>query len=485
MVLTLAIPPITFAPALLIAIPGLICLIDGAPTARAAAARALVFGIFHHLTGLYWITSAVLIEAADFWWAIPIAVPALAAVLALFIAAPAAISRLAPAGWRRAAVFAGAWVLADIARQFILTGFPWNPLGSAAEMPGLLGLVFMQPAAWVGVGGLTLFTLLLAAAPLYGTRGRLAAVAGLLAWAAAGAWRLALPAGPAPALTAVLVQGNVPEEEHRDHWQDSAWAASIFSRHLALTRQGITEAAGHKSLVIWPEIASPFWLQQSEDARRAVAQAAGGAVTLAGSARLSAPQVGHNSLIAVLPDGSVGGWYDKFHLVPFGEYLPSYLPVMLGEGGGWTPGPGLRTLHIAGLPAIGPLICYEAIFPAQVVLESDRPTMLVNVTNDSWFGNSAGPRQHFAAARMRAVEEGLPILRAANTGISAVINSHGKVVARLGLGVQGVLVAPVPGDLPPTLFARLGLPAPALLAIVSCAAGLGFRRRRPFLLFMA
>jgi len=485
MVLSLAIPPITFAPALLMAIPGLLCLIDGAPSARAAAARGLVFGIFHHLTGLYWITSAVLIEAADFWWAIPLAVPALATVLALFIALPCAISRIAPPGWRRAVLLAGAWGLADIARQFMLTGFPWNPLGSATEMPGTLGLIFMQPAAWAGVGGLTLGVILLGAAPYYGRRGRLAAAAGLLAWAAAGALRLGVPAGPAPQITAVLVQGDVPEEEHRDHWQDEAWAAKIFSRHLRLTQQGIAQAGGHKALVIWPEIASPYWLAQTEEARRAIAQAAGGAITLAGSARLSAPRIGHNSLIAVMPDSSVGGTYDKFHLVPFGEYLPSYLPLMLGEGGGWTPGDGLHTLHIPGLPPIGPLICYEAIFPAQVVLETDRPALLVNVTNDSWFGNSAGPRQHLAAARMRAVEEGLPILRAANTGISAVIDAHGAVVASLGLGQQGVLVASIPGYLPQTLVARLGLVAPGVLSIVGCALALGIGRRRPFLLFMS
>jgi apolipoprotein N-acyltransferase len=176
-----------------------------------------------------------------------------------------------------------------------------------------------------------------------------------------------------------------------------------------------------------------------------------------------------------MPDATIGGVYDKFHLVPYGEYFPSYLPIRLGEQG-WTPGPGLRTLHVKGLPPIGPLICYEAAFPARVAIESDRPAMLVNITNDSWFGNSAGPRQHLAAARMRAVEEGLPVVRAANTGISAVIDAHGAIVASLGLDHTGVLVAAIPGMVAPTPESRLGLAAPSLLAILSCMIALGRKR---------
>jgi apolipoprotein N-acyltransferase len=416
------------------------------------------------------------VEAADFWWAVPIAVPLLAAVLALFIALACAASRLVPAGWPRAFMLAGAWVLGDIARQFILTGFPWNPLGSAVELPFMLGLAFMQPAAWVGVGGLTLFVLLLAATPALGRRAQFTALAAILLWGTAGLVRLHRPAGAPPDLTAVIVQGNVPETEHRDHYQDRAWIDRIFERHLALTRQGMLQAAGHKAIVVWPETASPYWLEEDETARHMVAEAAGPALaTIAGTPRMDSEKKPHNSLVAVMPDATIGGYYDKFHLVPFGEYFPSYLPIRLGEQG-WSPGPGLRTLHIKGLPPIGPLICYEAIFPAQVVVESDRPAMLLNITNDSWFGNSAGPRQHLAAARMRAVEEGLPVVRAANTGISAVIDAHGAIIASLGLDRTGVLVAPIPGMLRPTPESRLGLAAPALLAILSCMIALGRKR---------
>jgi len=475
-VAALALPPLTLAPLLAVSIPGLLALIDGAPNWRVALRRGLAFGVAHHLVGLYWITSAILVEAADFWWAVPIAVPLLASVLAMFIALSCAAARLVQPGWQRACMLAGAWVLGDIAREFVLTGFPWNPLGSAVEMPGVLGLVFMQPAAWVGVGGLTLFVLLLAATPALGRRAWVAALAAILLWGAAGFARLHRPVGPAPDLVAVIVQGNVPETEHRDHWQDRAWVSRIFERHLALTREGMRQAAGHRAMVVWPETASPYWLGEDAAARHAVADAAGTAIaTIAGTPRMDAANKAHNSLVAVMPDASIGGVYDKFHLVPYGEYFPSYLPIRLGEQG-WTPGPGLRTLHVKGLPPIGPLICYEAAFPAQVAIESDRPAMLVNITNDSWFGNSAGPRQHLAAARMRAVEEGLPVVRAANTGISAVIDAHGAIVASLGLDHTGVLVAAIPGMVAPTPESRLGLAAPSLLAILSCMIALGRKR---------
>ncbi len=230
-------------------------------------------------------------------------------------------------------------------------------------------------------------------------------------------------------------------------------------------------------VVVWPETASPYALAQDPGARQAMAQAAGTAVmTLSGTERFESATVAHNSLVAVAPDASIAGVYDKAHLVPFGEYFPSYAHIILGEQG-FVPGPGVRTLHVPGLPAIGPLICYEAAFPAQVVDRSDRPSLLVNITNDAWFGDSAGPRQHLAAARMRTIEEGLPMIRAANTGISAVIDAHGRVLDRLGLDRMGTLVSGVPGALSPTLASRLGLWSPGLLAVISLLAGVAFRSK--------
>jgi apolipoprotein N-acyltransferase len=197
--------------------------------------------------------------------------------------------------------------------------------------------------------------------------------------------------------------------------------------------------------------------------------------------RFDAQQRPRNSLLAMDADGVPVGVYDKWHLVPFGEYQPSWmpLPIQVVPGGGFAPGPGPATLRVPGVPPVGPIICYEAIFPGQIVNEADRPDWIVNITNDAWFGNSTGPRQHLAAARMRAVEEGLPLLRAANTGISAAFDAFGREQARLGMNQTGFVVTPLPGHLPATVFARAGLLLPAALAVVAALTGfLPSRRTR-------
>jgi len=226
--------------------------------------------------------------------------------------------------------------------------------------------------------------------------------------------------------------------------------------------------------VIWPETAFPGLLQADPRARQAIEQATGGAPALVGSVRFDERDRPRNSLFAVLDGGAIAGVYDKWHLVPFGEAVPDWLPlpIIVVPGGGFAPGPGPRTLHVSGLPPFGPLICYEAIFPGEIVQRDDRPAWLVNVTNDAWFGNSTGPRQHLAAARMRAVEEGLPLLRAANTGISAAFDANGRELARLGMQQSGTLAIALPSPLPETWFARFGLWIPGLAGMVALGTGL-------------
>ena len=398
----LAFPPLFALPVLLVAIPGLLLLIDGARGPAVAARRGFWFGFGCNLIGLYWITEAILVEAARFWWLVPLAVPALAAVLAVFVAAAAAVAKLARAGWPRVFALAGAWVLADLARQFAFTGFPWNLWGSVWEFPGRLGDIFIQPAALVSIHGLTLATLLLAATPLLAWRWRVAGAALLAAWVGFGLVRLATPLPPGPGITAVLVQGDVAEGEK---WSQ-ALAMKIFQRYLALTHDGLAQvsvpvaaagatsgaAPGH-TLVIWPETASPYLLGSEPAVRQAIAQAAGGTpgrtVALIGAVRYGHHRRPRNSLFALTGRGRVVGIYDKWHLVPFGEYQPDWfpLPIQVVPGGGFAPGPGPRTLHLPGLPPVGPLICYEAIFPGEVIDEHDRPAFMVNVTNDAWFGD--------------------------------------------------------------------------------------------------
>jgi apolipoprotein N-acyltransferase len=472
-VAALAFPPLHLLPVLLLCFPCLIGWIDRAPDARRAALRGWWWGLGLNLVGLYWITEAILFEAARFWWLVPLAVPALAAVLALFVGAATGIAWYARPGWPRVLALAGAWVLADLARQFVATGFPWNPLGSVWAFPGPAGDVMIQPAAWVGVHGLTLLTVFAAGALSLSVRWRAGVAVLLLAWAGFGTARLAVTGLPATGTSVVLVQGNIAQGQK---W-DRTLILDIFRRYLTLTHDGVA-AAGASATVVWPETASPFWLANDEAARAAIAEAAGDHPALIGSVRMGPDDRPRNTLFGLVAGGRIAGLYDKWHLVPFGEYQPDWFPlgIQIVPGGGFGAGPGPRTLHIPGLPAAGPLICYEAIFPGQVVDPDDRPDWLVNVTNDAWFGDSSGPRQHLAAARLRAVEEGLPLLRAANTGISAAFDARGHEVARLGMRQTGVVSVALPAALPAPLFARYGLRVPLLLALMMSALGLAGRR---------
>ena len=470
-----ALPPVTASPVLLLTVPGLLTLLGAQPGWRGAGWSGFWFGFGLNLLGLYWITEAIMIEAARVWWLVPFAVPGLSAAVAVYIAVPCALARLVPAGWRRVAVFAASWMLADLVRQFAFTGFPWNPLGSTWELPGAAGNAMIQPAAWVSVHGLTLLTLLLAATPLLGRRAMAAGALLLALWAGGGLWRLGRTASPPPGVTAVLVQQNSPEGEV----VDEASAAAVFRRELTLTRQGVAAAQGGRTVVVWPETASPYLLTRDAIARADIMAVTHGPA-LIGSVRFDRRRRPRNSLVAMVDAGPPVAVYDKWHLVPFGEYAPGWIPISIPTlpGGGMAAGRGPKTLNVPGLPPVGALICYEAIFPGAVVAAADRPQWLVNVTNDAWFGNSAGPRQHLAAVRMRAVEEGLPVMRAANTGISAGFDAFGRELARLPMNRLGVLDVAIPGYLPPTLFARLGLLAPLCLGVgVLLCAALPRRRR--------
>lgn len=477
----LALPPVFLIPLLLIAMPMLLDAIGQARTPWVAARRGFWFGFGLHVVGLYWITEAILFEAARLWWSIPFAVPALAAVLALFIAGPCAVAWYARPGWRRALALAGAWTLANIAQAFVATGFPWNPWGSVWELPGRAGDMFIQPAAWIGVYGLTFLTVLLACTPALGRRFWIAGIAVLAAWAGLGAWRLSWPAPPEPLVNSrpihvLLLQGNIAQGQK---W-DEALALSIFSAYLDLTREAVAAAGPGPKIVVWPETASPYLLATDGNARDAIAGAAGpDSATIAGTIRFDQDDRPRNSLAVIGADGTLRGVYDKWHLVPFGEYQPSWfpLPFQVVPGGGFAPGPGPRTLDLpGGLPKVGPLICYEAIFSGEAVDEADRPRWLVNITNDAWFGDSSGPRQHLAAARLRAVEEGLPLLRAANTGITAAFDARGHEMALLPRATAGFLPVTLPGAFNFTLYSQLGLALPIAVATLALVMAFGSTR---------
>jgi apolipoprotein N-acyltransferase len=462
----LALPPVHLLPVLLFSIPGFLRLIDRAESAKQLALIGWTFGFGLNLAGLYWITEPILTEVQVFWWLVPLAAPLLAAAVAFFMLIPAFAAWLAPRGLGRVLIFAGAWVGSDLARQFAFSGFPWNLWGTDWTIPGRLGDVFIQLAALVGVHGLTLLTVFIAALPLFGKRGLGVGTVLLLAWGGFGLAHLQVKAPPTN-LTLALLQPDFPVSGNYDR-------ASLIARWQSLLAMSGTAIANGANAVIWPEGSSPWLLDTDAAARAQLAAVTGTVPVIAGTLRVAGPDDFRNSIVTIEGSGPAAAIYDKWKLVPFGEYMPRWIPVKITPdilGSGFTPGKGPKTQYVPGLPPFGPLICYEAIFTGQTVDKTHRPQFLVNVTDDAWFGNSAGPRQHFADARLRAVEEGLPLARDANSGITAIFDSFGHVDGLLPLGVHGTLSGRLPGALPPTLYARFGLWIPALLAGGFCLSG--------------
>jgi len=494
----LALPPAHLVPALAVAFTGLVWLLDGAAAApnplRAGFRDGWWFGFGYLAVGLYWIAAALFVDIARFWWLVPFAVLALPAALALFVGLVGAVlARLALSGPARVLALAVAWTVGEWTRGVVLTGFPWNLAGYAWTA----GDAAAQGAALVGAYGLSALAVLIAAAPATladpGSRARRQGLplvaAALLALALAGGWwRLAgAEAGDQPGVRLRLVQAAVPQTLKWDPGERDR----ILERHIALSRGPGFAAVTH---VIWPETAAPSFLDRDPERRALVARAAPpGGLVLVGTNRTTPerrePFQVWNSLQAIAPDGSVVGHYDKAHLVPFGEYLPAR--AVLGRLGlgkitagtvDFSAGPGPRTLALPGLPPVGPLICYEAIFPGAVTARESRPAWLLNLTNDGWYGRTAGPYQHLAIARMRTVEEGLPLVRAANNGISAVFDAYGRERARLPLDASQVLDSPLPSPIDPTPFARLGGLAPGLLLLILALIAAALQRTRQYAL---
>jgi apolipoprotein N-acyltransferase len=490
----LAMAPFFLWPVLFATLPVLVWLIDGAqapvraasfwqrPPVRAATA-GWWFGFGYFLFGLFWIGEAFLVEADKFAWLLPFAVTLMPAGLALFTALATAAARLVwPQGIARVLVLAITLALTEWLRGHVLTGFPWNVLGYALTWP----LPMMQSAALIGIYGLTLLAVVVFAAPLVLVADRSAGQASrhAMQWAAViavlpllllygfGAWRLS--DGPSPLIEGARVRVVQASIDQRDKWKAEKQGA-IFQDQLELSRHDPSgrrdDLAGITHLV-WPEAAMPFLPLEHPEALAAIGELLPeGTRLISGALRLKQPasssvaaREGYNSLMVFAGAGTLEQLYDKIHLVPFGEYLP-FQPTLEWMGleqltrwrGGFSVGPNPRPLlAIPGLPAVAGLICYEAIFPAEIVQGTERPGLLLNVTNDGWFGDTTGPWQHFHQARVRAVEEGLPLVRSANNGVSAVIDGRGRLLAVLGLNARGVIDNGVPAALSPPLYALWG-----------------------------
>ena len=477
----LAFAPFNAFPLLWLTVPVFIWLLDGAEAGEGAswfrrllpaAAVGFAFGFGFFLAGLWWVGAAFLVDAGEFALLLPVAVTVLPAILALFWAAGAAAARMVWVdGWPRILVFAVAMASAEWLRGHALTGFPWNAFGYAlTPVP-----VMMQSVSLIGIWGLTLAAFLIFAAPALlggrtidkGARVVLAgALAALIAHVGYGAVRLALDPVDTGA-TSISVRIVQPAIAQDRRWSIAA-ADEIMSRYVELSQSG--EGVAGVDVLVWPESAFPFLLTERPSALAAIADLLPEGTTLiTGAARAERGAGGDgpipvfNSVYVIDDGGEIADAYDKVHLVPFGEYLPfrSVLEAMglrqlIALPGGFAPGRRLQTLSLPNGSIVGPLICYEIIFPGSVVEPGNRPEWLLNVTNDGWYGTTPGPYQHFLQARVRAVEEGLPLVRAANSGISAIVDARGRIVENLALGRVGVVDGNLPHALPPTLYGRFG-----------------------------
>ncbi len=459
--------PFNIWPVLLVALGLLAFLIDGTAERprprRDAALTGWAFGFTYFAGGFYWVGEAFYVDPSTVWM-MPFAVTLLPAGMAIYFGLAALAARAVP--WRGAAfalALATSFTAFEALRGWLFTGFPWNLFGSA-----FIGSPFDQGAALYGIYGLTLATILtgFGLPTLITSRGWTRAFPLLfgLVLLGAGAGYGSLR-GPTPPLTGTqlrIVQPDNPQSEK---------ALADYNRRLWQRLMGLTLSPGAETVdvFIWPEGVTPFFLDETPEALAVIGESLGDTQTLiAGSARRQRLKDGthyFNSLFVIDGTGAVTAVYDKAHLVPFGEYLPfpeffralDIASLTARIGGAFTAGPGLQTLSMPGIPAFSALICYEALFSGEVVgADQSRPAWLVNITDDSWFGTQTGPYQHLTAARFRAIEEGLPLIRSATTGISAVIDADGHILAATGLGEARVLDSPLPGARPPTPFSSYG-----------------------------
>ena len=520
----LALAPINAIPAFVISAVALVWLIDGGLESKPGGAASLLrdirvaaligwwFGFGYFLAGLWWLGAAFLVEADQFAWAMPFGIIGLPALLAAFPSVGCVVARILwSGGCGRVFALATGLGLSEWLRAVALTGFPWNDIGM------VLGgnLVLGQVTSVVGLHGLTFLTVAIASAPAtifdpqrpnhsgaaisirrYRSTG--IALFGVVLLALFGAIRLGVnPTEYVEKVRLRIVQPNLPQGEKFKPEN----GPDILATHIRLSdRSTSPQTAGISTVthLFWPESPFPFLLSKNSQALAQIGKfLPPGTVLVTGAAR--ADRVGqdsaskrrvtryYNSIHIIDDKGVIRQTYDKSKLVPFGEYLPM-APLLQALGlkqfvhvpGGFTAGSSAKTLDLPGIGMASPLICYEAIFPGLTTARTKsgiKPRVLVNVTNDGWFGLTTGPYQHLVQARLRSIEEGLPMIRVANTGISAVIDPMGRILYSLPLGVQGVIDGQLPNRARQTIFSKYGLTVPALIALLFLVLAMVFRFR--------
>jgi apolipoprotein N-acyltransferase len=492
----LALAPVNFFPAFAIPMALSVWLLDGsagdslAMSLRRAGEAGWWLGFGYFLAGLWWLGAAFFADGDQFVWALPLGVIGLPALLAFFTALGFVVARLlwSPSPRRVFALTAGL-TFSEWLRGSILTGFPWNDFGMV--LGGNLHLA--QTASIWGLYGLTALSVLIFASPALFVHddGKKLAVGGvtlLVLLGLFGAVRLSAPEHVVKGARLRLVQPNLAIADFRSDHRDE-----ILDRYLSLSdratspdRNGLTDITD----LFWPESSFPFILSEDLPALALLGSRLQNAVLFTGAARAEREggKARYFNSIQVLAGGEVKESYDKIHLVPFGEYLPfASIVSRLGINqfvaipGGFNAGGSPRLLTAPGLPPMLPLVCYEAIFPNEIARRIDaqrlRPGALLNVTNDGWFGSTSGPYQHFAQARLRTIEQGLPMIRVANTGLSAIMDPYGRIMAFAPLGVEAVLDGELPKALPLTFFARFPIFTPFVLWIAMLLVALSGRRK--------
>jgi apolipoprotein N-acyltransferase len=479
---------------------GCLWALDRASTARQALALGWVWGWGYFSGGLYWISFSLGVEWTRFFWVLPFSLLGLPAILACFLAlVTGGTWLLTRPGVSRWLGFAACWGGSEWLRGHLFTGFPWNLIAySLGDSPGL-----MQPVAWVGSYGLGVWVVLVLSFPylfpfLKGSLRKL----GLSVCLLAGVWGVktlgegrfeAPPLAYHEALFLRVVQPNISQKEKWSPEKRQENFQKLVDLSLSPSQEPITH-------LIWPEAAVPFCLEADKGFEGMPAFTTPEGAFILGAPRKQDPaspgqvRLAWNTLWILDSRGKIRSFYDKSHLVPFGEYLPFrwFLEDTLHLGNlkkitygdvDFQSGTGLKTLECPGAPPLSPLICYEVIFPGQVVVPDaspHRPQWLLNLTNDAWFGKSSGPYQHLDSCRFRALEEGLPLVRAANTGISALIDPYGRCLAFLPLDQAGVLDSPLPRALLPTPYTkhREGLFVSWLLMLALLAWGMRVRNNQ-------
>lgn len=429
---------------------------------KASFLNAFCLGAGLGITGMNWLAHAMVLGDGYYAWLVPLIWIGFALFFGLYYGITAWLASFTRPGYPRWLAFAGWFCVMEWVRGWAFSGFPWNVVGNIWN--GYLPI--LQVVSVVGVYGLGLLTILLFTTPNFGRKLKptLMALFTLAIVYALGAWRLYdAPKDAVWGIKLRVVQPNIPCTLK---W-DPREAQNNINKMIRLSKKDNADITH----VIWPESAVSFLIDRNERARlQLMAAIRQGAVLITGAMRGADPEARAvaNSLVVLDDLTDIRAVYDKAHLVPFGEYTPlrGILPLekFVPFDSDIVAGPGPRTIAVEKAPPAGPLVCYEAIFSGETVDKKHRPSWMINVTNDGWYGMSAGPHHHFAMAQTRAVEEGLPLVRSANTGISGVIDPYGRVWNSLKLGDEGVVDEALPKSIPPTPFAQYGNTLPLLIA---------------------